>query len=163
MRGDMFHFSDDELWSILNNEHSSDSTYFASLYTKARAEYKPKFFKPYPNIKEFAQELVSPAVDPLRLCGIAAGASIGSIIATVACIGGLLLAGSASLFMNTKLRDTALNGVCMALSIVGSGLVTAASCLLLAILSIPYNLGSLLTRTVSSLITANEPDTLSVK
>ncbi len=147
----MFHFSDDEISSILSSKANDCGTYFSTVATRFRKEYKPLFFTPYHSVKEFGQEFVAPIMDPIRLAGMSAAAGVASFFVAAACLGGLLIAGTAALFMNTKFRDQAFDFSCKSLLILGSALVTAASCFLLALASIPHSLFSLFSRSITSL------------
>lgn len=147
----MFYFSNTEIDSLLSsNNNDGLCSYFGGVFSKAHKQYKPLFFTPYHSVSEFAEELVAPIVHPLQLAGIAASSGITALIATAAALGGLLVSGIASLCMLDNISDKAVNFSLHAITMVGVGLMTAASCLFLSLVSIPHGLASLVTRTVTT-------------
>ena len=158
----MFHFSDDKITEILSAK-TPGFTYFTHVASDAHKEYKPLFFTPYRSFKEFGQELIAPLENPLSLCGMAAGSLLMGGIAAVLSAAALLVSAAAALLQQTKARDVAFEFACNVGIATAAGLITAASALLLAVLSIPYTLLSLLTRAVSTLLpkaSVKEPEAI---
>jgi hypothetical protein len=156
----MFHFSDDELWSLLSLDQMDRWSDCFRLVDRARSLYKPLFFTPYQDLKSLGAELAAPITVPLRLLGMASAATIGAGLALIACIGAGLIAGIAALFRCSHAADEVFNAACKASIVLGSALITTASCLLLALISIPYGLASIITRSTvtTAAVFANTPD-----
>ena len=155
----MFHFCDYELGSILRSDGDNNPTYWYNVSNKIRTQYKPLFFTPYRSVAEASSELVAPFLDPLRLIGMSTVSGAAFMLFSAVCLGSALVAGVAALFKNVELRDEALNAACVMTTLMGSALITAASTLILALVSIPFGLLSLCTRsvvTVSALLPENQ-------
>lgn len=154
----MFHFTDEEIAHLLDTGSENDFSYFTTVASRFRKEYKPLFFTPYRSIDEFGLELIAPVETPLRLTAMSVAAAVGAVLAAAASVAALLISSTASLFMQTKLRDSAFNFACNSLIVLGSGLITAASCFLLALVSLPYALFSLASRSLTSLLNMMKGD-----
>lgn len=152
----MFHLSNDTLNTILSPKDEQLCSYIAAVVSRIKKQYKPLFFKSYSNSDEFVDELFAPVLDPLTLLGMASGGAVATLIAITASLGSLLVAGTAALFMNTKVRDAAFDFASLLVTQIGVGLLTAACSLFLAIVSIPYNLISLVTRSATTLINSTK-------
>lgn len=151
----MFHFSDEKIAEILNNPAEGIS-YYTNLASSGYREYRPLFFTPYRS-GEFSKELYGCVGDSLFLGtrGLAQGIFTISICAALIA-GSLLLGGVATLTFQTKLQDDCLRiAFGSALALV-HGLILAVGSLLCAALSLPYNVVSLATRSVVTLLQKNE-------
>lgn len=152
----MFHLSNDDILTLFLAKENSPR----ELISKLRAHHQSLFFTPYENKTQLGEELTDLIAAPVRLGGVAAGSALGVALAAATCIGSLCIAGAAALSLNTRLRTSALDCAMNALIMIGSGLVTIATSLLLAMVSIPYGLASLVTRSVSTLVGCTAKDNL---
>ncbi|ARB91575.1 hypothetical protein [Legionella longbeachae] len=111
---------------------------------------RPGFFKPYQNAKEFADGVIAPVVYPLGLAFLGTMGSLVTAIAPSICVGSLLFAVGAAAFGASEVNDNALDVAALSLYITGYALVLTAASFLLAIITIPCSLASLVTHTLST-------------
>jgi hypothetical protein len=136
----------EECSAILDEARDSgDESRLMGISRRAYATYKtyPSFFKPYENVCEFAGDLVSPFIDPLKLGGIALFAALAAALAAAVYLGSLLVAAGAELAECREFSDEAYEFSSDALDVLGSALLTTVVSFMLAIVSIPYGIASL--------------------
>ncbi|QMT60616.1 hypothetical protein [Legionella sp. PC997] len=136
-----------EINFILEGETIEDIAHRAINTYRAR----PGFFTPYKNRYEFLGELIAPGIYPLSGVVTAGFSVYASVLSTVICVGGLLVAAGSALFDAPTLRDDALEFTGFMVQFVGVALFTAAVSALLAILSVPHSLISVVTRSTASI------------
>ncbi|MGL5742243.1 MAG: hypothetical protein ACRCXC_06695 [Legionella sp.] len=117
---------------------------------------RPGFFTPYRDGYEFAGELIAPIVYPLAGAVTCVYAAFAAVAAMAACIAGFLVASGAALFCAAELRDDALEFSGLALQFAGIALFTSAVSVLLAIISFPHSVASLVPRSAATLF-SNKP------
>jgi hypothetical protein len=148
-------FNEKQIRTILDDvESTTNLAYFGTMINRAHSVYTPPFFKPYRSFSELGHDLGTTIIEPIKFGGIAASATFAAFISLTCCAGSLLISGAASIFLNTSLRDEAFNTACKAWNFLGSALLTAATSLLLMIISIPHSLASLVTRSSATIVSA---------
>jgi hypothetical protein len=132
----------------------------AELQTRLNAEYKksPGFFTPYRSFSEFGTGLTAPIVAPTVLGLIAGVTALVAAVGTLATVGSLFVSGGAAFGgLFTKNYETAEDALVAAAF---AGIITAVAALatvaltVLAAVSIPYALTALVTRSVSTVVSA---------
>lgn len=115
---------------------------------------RPGFFTPYRNIYEFAGELIAPVFYPLHGTLLAGATAIAAVISGALYIGASLVALGASLFHAPEFKNNTCKLAGFSLYCTGWFLIISAASALLALISIPHSLASLVTRSVSTLVNA---------
>lgn len=110
------------------------------------------FFTPYKSVPDFIETLFSPVAVPVLL-GIASGLFLtSSVIASVATLGAICTAAGAALFDDDDLLIGSLNVLSMAALTTGITALVGVALAFATVLSIPYTLAELVTRTVATII-----------
>lgn len=136
---------------IFDNGDSVEKIAYRAIETYRR---RPGFFTPYRDGYEFAGELIAPALYPMAGIVTSGYSVLAAVATTVACIATLLFATGAALCGATKLRNDALTFAGLGLQFVGIALFTSAVSALLAIISFPHSLASIVTRSAATLLSS---------
>lgn len=154
----MFHLTEDQITKVLNEKAKGGFSDFFAQASRFRKEYKPLFFTPYRSLEEFQDELAAPIIDPISLGFMSLGASLVAAVTASLSLAGLLVSSTLAFTLNNKVQNDTINLARNTAIMAGVMLTTAVTCFLLAVISIPYGVLSLMTRSVASLLLTKEEE-----
>jgi hypothetical protein len=145
---------------VLDNENDRpDDVFLTGEIRRARQIYRgrPGFSQPYKTGEEFVGELIAPVVYPIEFIGSAVCTGLMGVISVGFIVGWLLTAAGAGLFGNATLRDEAWGWFVDSAIVLGLTILETTAALLLAVISLPYSLLALATRSVATVFSALFP------
>jgi hypothetical protein len=135
----------------VNEEETNTIEQVTSLVQKICKNHHG-FFTPYKSVPDFIDTLIAPVGAPVVL-GIASGLFLtGSVIASVATLGAICTAAGAALFDSDYLLIGSLGVLSMAALATGITALVGVALAFATVLSIPYTLIELVTRTAATII-----------
>ena len=144
---------EDIAWIFDFDDEFEDKYYTLGIAKRAFELYRSRFnfFTPYNDRRDFFYDVISLVRNPLLFTMGAVVMAFNTLVAACYCVGNLLLILGATIFMSPKYYNSGLEGVADALVHVGRALLGTATAVLLAVLSIPHALASLISRTFKTI------------
>ncbi|CAM3154259.1 Uncharacterised protein [Legionella steigerwaltii] len=143
----LYLLGEEEVYYIFDGRTVSEITDRAIKTYRSR----PGFFTPYKNLYEFGGELIAPGVYPFAGLVLAGFSAFAFFASAAVCLATYLVAAGAFVFNAPELRDDALEFAGSVLYFTGVALLTSAVSALLALISFPHSVLSIVTRSMSTL------------
>lgn len=146
-------------WEDLNyifdlKDAEADENYITGVSERGFEVYKRRmnFFKPFDDRHDFARDLYTIIRCPFAFAMGSAISAFNTIVGACFVSGNLILTMGALIFMDDESLHSVLSDTAQSLVYTGTMLLGTAAHLLLALISIPYNTASLVSRIAATLI-----------